>query len=164
MHFPVRNSKWGRLLGSASLDSSSETSTVPQAFTRSLSAKDPKERPSSSSSGSSGSQPTSGSGNKVFPKLQKVSATSSPGITRQDTIDEMAEVEQPRNLSLRKMQSYDCGLRDPLTASMYQQAVPDIIAPLEYKELMTNLMDFKVPKFSASYFNISNVNWMSIIL
>lgn len=143
---PARGSKWGRLLGSASLDSASESSSQPQAFTRSLSAKDPKERPSSSSSGSSGGQPTSGSGNKIFPKLQKVSATSSPGITRQDTIDEMVEVEQPhlRNLSLRKMQSYDCGLRDPTTASMYQSAVPETIAPIEYKELMTNLMDFKV--------------------
>ncbi|XP_023311113.1 potassium voltage-gated channel protein eag [Anoplophora glabripennis] len=142
----ARGSKWGRLLGSASLDSASESSSQPQAFTRSLSAKDPKERPSSSSSGSSGGQPTSGSGNKIFPKLQKVSATSSPGITRQDTIDEMVEVEQPhlRNLSLRKMQSYDCGLRDPSTASMYQSAVPETIAPLEYKELITNLMDFKV--------------------
>ncbi|KAJ8971037.1 hypothetical protein NQ317_008709 [Molorchus minor] len=141
----VRGSKWGRLLGSASLDSASESSSQPQGFTRSLSAKDPKERPSSSSSGSSGSQPTPGSGNKIFPKLQKVSATSgSPGITRQDTIDEMVEVEQPRNLSLRRMQSYDCGLRDPTTASMYQTAVPEAIAPLEYKELMTNLMDFKV--------------------
>ncbi|KAJ8968216.1 hypothetical protein NQ314_002401 [Rhamnusium bicolor] len=126
-------------------DSASDTSSQPQGFTRSLSAKDPKERPSSSSSGSSGSQPTPGSGNKIFPKLQKVSATSSPGITRQDTIDEMVEVEQhhSRNLSLRKMQSYDCGLRDPSTASMYQTAVPEAIAPLEYKELMTNLMDFK---------------------
>lgn len=112
----------------------------------SLSAKDPKERPSSSSSGSSGGQPTPGSGNKIFPKLQKVSTSSSPGITRQDTIDEMVEVEQmhSRNLTLRKMQSYDCGLRDPTIASMYQTAVPEAIAPLEYKELMTNLMDFKV--------------------
>ncbi|XP_030745444.1 potassium voltage-gated channel protein eag-like [Sitophilus oryzae] len=140
----VRGSKWGRLLGSASLDSSSESSNqAGTAFQRSLSAKDPKDRPSSSSSGSSGSQPTAGSGNKVFPKLQKVSATSNPAITRQDTIDEMNEVEPPRNLSLRKMQSYDCGLRDPSTASMYQ-TVPDPIAPLEYKELLTNLMDFKV--------------------
>ncbi|XP_066245791.1 potassium voltage-gated channel protein eag isoform X2 [Euwallacea similis] len=141
----VRGSKWSRLLGSASLDSGSETSNqTGTAFQRSLSAKDPKDRPSSSSSGSSGSQPTPGSGNKIFPKLQKVSATSSPAITRQDTIDEMVEVEQPRNLSLRKMQSYDCGLRDPSTASMYQTAVPDSIAPVEYKELLTNLMDFKV--------------------
>ncbi|KAH1021170.1 hypothetical protein HUJ04_010718 [Dendroctonus ponderosae] len=142
----MRGSKWSRLLGSASLDSGSECSNqTSAAFQRSLSAKDPKDRPSSSSSGSSGSQPTAGSGNKIFPKLQKVSATSSPAITRQDTIDEMVEVDQPRNLSLRKMQSYDCGLRDPSTASMYQTAVPDPqIAPVEYKELLTNLMDFKV--------------------
>ncbi|CAH0560828.1 unnamed protein product [Brassicogethes aeneus] len=143
----MRGSKWGRLLGSASLDSSSETS-APNAttFTRSQSAKDPKDRPSSSSSGSSITQSTSGSGNKIFPKLQKVSTTSSPGITRQDTIDEMGEVEQThsRNLSLRKMQSYDCGLRDPSTASMYQPAVQEPVAPVEYKEIITNLMDFKV--------------------
>lgn len=145
---PGRASKWGRLLGSASLDSGSESSTqAQQSFTRSLSAKDPvKERPSSSSSGSSGSQPTPGSGNKVFPKLQKVSTNSTPGITRQDTIEEMVEVEPPhsRNLSLRKMQSYDCGLRDPSTASMYQTPLPDPIAPPGYKELMVSLLDFKV--------------------
>lgn len=58
----------------------------------------------------------------------------------------MVEVEHPRNLTLRKMQSYDCGLRDPSVASIYHQTVPEIIAPLEYKELMTNLMDFKVIK------------------
>lgn len=80
---PARTSKWGRLLGSSSLDSGSECSgQIAQGFTRSLSAKDPKERPSSSSSGSSSNQASSGSGNKVFPKLQKVSTTSTPGITR----------------------------------------------------------------------------------
>ncbi|XP_049825463.1 potassium voltage-gated channel protein eag-like isoform X2 [Aethina tumida] len=149
----MRGSKWGRLLGSASLDSSSEASGAnPQTFQRSQSAKDPKDRPSSSSSGSSMSQSTSGSGNKIFPKLQKVSTTSSPGIIRQDTIDEMGEVESNhgggRNLSLRKMQSYDCGLRDPSTASMYQPALPpettSAVTPAEYKEIITNLMDFKV--------------------
>lgn len=144
---PARTSKWGRLLGSSSLDSGSECSAqVAPGFTRSLSAKDPKERPSSSSSGSSGSQAPTGSGNKVFPKLQKVSTTTTPGITRQDTIDEMVEIEPPhfRNLNLRKMQSYDCGLRDPSAISFYQSTVTEAIAPPEYKELMTNLMDFKV--------------------
>lgn len=143
---PARTSKWGRLLGSSSLDSSSEVASQPPSFTRSLSAKDAsKDRPSSSSSGSSGSQST-GSGNKVFPKLQKVSTNSSPGITRQDTIEEIVEIEAPhRSLQLRKMQSYDCGLRDPSTASLYQTPVLEpSIAPPEYKELMTNLMDFKV--------------------
>ncbi|ENN78909.1 hypothetical protein YQE_04632, partial [Dendroctonus ponderosae] len=78
-------------------------------------------------------------------EIAKESILVFPAITRQDTIDEMVEVDQPRNLSLRKMQSYDCGLRDPSTASMYQTAVPDPqIAPVEYKELLTNLMDFKV--------------------
>lgn len=144
-----RQSKWGRLLGSSSLDSGSDCSNQQQtAFQRSLSAKDAtKDRPSSSSSGSSGSQPPPGSGNKVFPKLQKVNTTQSPGITRQDTIEEIVEIETPnksRNLSLRKMQSYDCGLRDPSSISLYQTPIPDPIAPPEYKELMTNIMDFKV--------------------
>lgn len=148
----ARPSKWGRLLGSSSLDSGSECSNQQQAaFTRSLSAKDAtKDRPSSSSSGSSGSQPPPGSGNKVFPKLQKVSTAQSPGITRQDTIEEIVEIETPnksRNLSLRKMQSYDCGLRDPSSISLYQTHMapePMPIAPPEYKEIMTNIMDFKV--------------------
>lgn len=64
----------------------------------------------------------------------------------------MGEVESNhgggRNLSLRKMQSYDCGLRDPSTASMYQPALPpettSAVTPAEYKEIITNLMDFKV--------------------
>ncbi|CAG9820257.1 unnamed protein product [Phaedon cochleariae] len=141
---PVRAGKWGRLLGSGSLDSSSDTSTATPGFTRSLSAKDPKERPGSQSSGGAGAAPSSGSGNKVFPKLQKVSAASTPAGSRQDTIDEMVELPQSRNLSLRKMQSYDCGLRDPSSATMYQPSVPDQITMTEYKELMTNLMDFKV--------------------
>lgn len=145
---PARTSKWGRLLGSSSLDSASENSAQIPTFTRSLSARDSaKDRPSSSSSGSSGGQPpTGGSGNKVFPKLQKMSTTSSPGIMRQDTIEEIVEIETPRlrNLSLRKMESYDGGLRDPVAAHFYQQPVPETIAPPEYKELMTNIMDFKV--------------------
>lgn len=81
----------------------------------------------------------------MFPKLQKVSTTTSPGITRQDTIEEIVEVETPhRSLGLRKMQSYDCGLRDPSSISLYQTPVPEPIAPPEYKELLTNIMDFKV--------------------
>ena len=42
------------------------------------------------------------------------------------------------------MQSYDCGLRDPSTASLYQTPIPDPVSAPEYKEIMTNLMDFKV--------------------
>ena len=68
---PSRTSKWGRLLGSSSLDSSAEVGAQVPAFTRSLSAKDAsKERPSSSSS-SSGSQST-GSGNKVQYRRKRI--------------------------------------------------------------------------------------------
>ncbi|GLV37371.1 ether a go-go [Carabus blaptoides fortunei] len=161
----VRTSKWGRLLGSSSVEEC--PSQPPASFTRSLSARDTasKERPGSSSSGSSsggqssgggGGSSGGGSGNKVFPKLQKMS--SSPGITRQDTIEETAETapqdeltsshpihhsshhHTSRSMSLRKMESYDCGLRDPAAIALYSEP----LAPPEYKEIMSNLMDFKV--------------------
>lgn len=164
----VRTSKWGRLLGSSSVEEC--PSQPPASFTRSLSARDAvtkDSRPGSSSSGTSSSTTSSnnsgGSGNKVFPKLQKMS--SSPGI-RQDTIEETAETLQQeeilpanaltlttssthhpslhhhatRSMSLRKMESYDCGLRDPAAIALYSEP----LAPPEYKEIMANLMDFKV--------------------
>lgn len=164
----VRTSKWGRLLGSSSVEEC--PSQPPASFTRSLSARDAMtkdSRPGSSSSGTSSSTSSSnnsgGSGNKVFPKLQKMS--SSPGITRQDTIEETAETvpqeeilpaslmtltsssthhpslhHTTRSMSLRKMESYDCGLRDPAAIALYSEP----LAPPEYKEIMANLMDFKV--------------------
>lgn len=145
-----RPSKWGRLLGSSSLDSGSEPTAPPPSFTRSLSARDAaKERPhSSSSSGSSSTTaPPHGSGNKVFPKLQKLSTTTGPQVKRQDTIEEIVEVEDmvrerariDRSLSLRKVDSYDCGLRDPTAALLY--AAPE---PPDCRDLMANMMDFKV--------------------
>lgn len=148
-----RPSKWGRLLGSSSLDSGgSEPAAVPPpSFTRSLSARDAaKERPHSSSSSGSASTapPPHGSGNKVFPKLQKLSTTTAPQVKRQDTIEEIVEVEDmvrerariDRSLSLRKVDSYDCGLRDPTAALLYA-APPD---PPDCRDLMANMMDFKV--------------------
>ncbi|XP_011308314.1 potassium voltage-gated channel protein eag isoform X5 [Fopius arisanus] len=94
-----RASKWGRLLGSSSLDSGSETGTGTDTFKRTLSARD--SRPSSSVST-----------NKVFPKLSKLSGT----------IEEVQDPEPPKEpptttlaieskqLSLRRLESYDGGL------------------------------------------------------
>ncbi|XP_063977462.1 potassium voltage-gated channel protein eag isoform X3 [Diachasmimorpha longicaudata] len=94
-----RASKWGRLLGSSSLDSGSETGTGTDTFKRTLSARD--SRPSSSVSM-----------NKVFPKLSKLSGT----------IEEVQDPEPPKEppsttlaieskqLSLRRLESYDGGL------------------------------------------------------
>lgn len=149
-----RPSKWGRLLGSSSLDSGSEPAVPAPSFTRSLSARDTaaaaasKERPNSSSSSGSGSAPPHASGNKVFPKLQKLSGASPATVKRQDTIEEIVEVEDmvrerariDRSLSLRKVDSYDCGLRDPAAALLYA-AAPD---PPDCRDLMANMMDFKV--------------------
>lgn len=99
----TRPSKWGRLLGSSSLDSSNETG-VNDTFKRSLSARD--------------SRPSSSAGtNKVFPKLAKLGSTGG-------TIEEVNDTENlkessshvqnlsadSKQLSLRRLESYDGGL------------------------------------------------------
>ncbi|XP_026681940.1 potassium voltage-gated channel protein eag-like [Diaphorina citri] len=120
-----RSGKWGRLLGSSSVESGSESTST-------------KYLPGASKEPSALRLPTSGtngSGNKVFPKLQKVTATSagplhSPsGLRREKTIDESIEVEET---SAPKPES---GL------VVYQ---PKGTSPDKYKEIITNIMDFKV--------------------
>lgn len=141
----VRTSKWSRLLGSSSVEESPSTTagSTAASFTRSLSARD---RPGSSTSSAGGgvtqshsSNGSGGSGNKVFPKLQKMQSSSGLGgsMARQDTL--VVEQPEPRtgSLGLSRMDSYDCGLRDPAAIALYSSGT-------EYKEIMTNLMDFKV--------------------
>ncbi|KAI5699483.1 hypothetical protein M8J75_003699 [Diaphorina citri] len=120
-----RSGKWGRLLGSSSVESGSESTST-------------KYLPGASKEPSALRLPTSGtngSGNKVFPKLQKLTATSagplhSPsGLRREKTIDESIEVEET---SAPKPES---GL------VVYQ---PKGTSPDKYKEIITNIMDFKV--------------------
>lgn len=134
----VRTSKWSRLLGSSSVEESPSTTATSTAasFTRSLSARD-KPGSSTSSAGvtqSHSSNGSGGSGNKVFPKLQKMQSSTS---MRQDSL--VVEQPEPRtgSLGLHRMDSYDCGLRDPAAIALYSSGN-------EYKEIMTNLMDFKV--------------------
>ncbi|XP_024937105.1 potassium voltage-gated channel protein eag isoform X3 [Cephus cinctus] len=98
----ARPSKWGRLLGSSSLDSGSDTGTGTDTFKRSLSARD--------------SRPTSSAGtNKVFPKLGKLGGT----IEEVSDADHLKDPHptQPaslgvdsKQLSLRRLESYDGGL------------------------------------------------------
>lgn len=170
---PARPSKWGRLLGSSSLDSGSEsasgaTATVSGTGLAAIGR-------SSSSGGGSGSASSagmsSGSGNKVFPKLQKVSAPGSglsgsgpgppghlsghlPTITRQETIEEMVELEE-RDLQPRPGPTTGTAAAGPATsAASATAAVPALaqglapgaapISGVQYKELIGNIMDFKV--------------------
>ncbi|XP_076634029.1 potassium voltage-gated channel protein ether a go-go isoform X7 [Colletes latitarsis] len=98
----ARPGKWGRLLGSASLDSGSETGTGVDTFKRSLSARDA--RPSSSAGS-----------NKVFPKFGKLSGTiEESGDT--EVAKESQQPQQPpaaadtKQLQLRRLESYDDGL------------------------------------------------------
>ncbi|XP_070493182.1 potassium voltage-gated channel protein eag isoform X2 [Chironomus tepperi] len=83
-------SKWGRLLGSSSVDSASDGSAK-MSVSRSLSARESL-RETSQARASSIPNNNGGQGNKVFPKSVKLS----PGpvsLTRQDTIEEGGEAE-----------------------------------------------------------------------
>lgn len=138
----VRASKWGRLLGS-SLDSGSETVVS----SRQASGRD---SPVKSSLSGNGNGPSTGSGNKVFPKLQKVAAAgvlAPPQVARQDTIEEIVEVEdkQLKATKLKKFDSYDSGIirsSDKKINETFQGQQTGTTA--EYKELISNIMDFKV--------------------
>jgi len=179
----IRTSKWGRLLGSSSLDSGSESmnsNNNTAGIQRSVSArdqmngtsKDKAQSLSGAGSNMSTNGATTGSGNKVFPKLQKVTTTTStpstalapPQIARQDTIEENVELEDHGVASntagnnLRKVDSYDSGILRSCDQRLneaslggivlYQQptvtSTPSGIAATEYKEIISNIMDFKV--------------------
>ncbi|XP_006621668.1 potassium voltage-gated channel protein eag isoform X2 [Apis dorsata] len=99
-----RAGKWGRLLGSSSLDSGSETGTGVDTFKRSLSARDA--RPSSSAGS-----------NKVFPKFGKLSGTieetgdaETAKESQQLQQQQQQNVADSKQLQLRRLESYDDGL------------------------------------------------------
>ncbi|XP_072752747.1 potassium voltage-gated channel protein ether a go-go isoform X2 [Anoplolepis gracilipes] len=104
----TRPGKWGRLLGSSSLDSGSESGAIGDTFKRSQSARDP--RPSSSVAT-----------NKVFPKLGKLGGTieevsdnvenPKDGQQQQQAQPQQTlAVETSKQLQLRRLESYDGGL------------------------------------------------------
>ncbi|XP_031626663.1 potassium voltage-gated channel protein eag isoform X2 [Contarinia nasturtii] len=82
-------SKWGRILGSSSVDSASDTCTK-IAVSRSLSARESLRDTAGQGKQSSSSSSNGGQGNKVFPKTQKLQP-SPAALARQDTIDETNE-------------------------------------------------------------------------
>ncbi|XP_018377223.1 PREDICTED: potassium voltage-gated channel protein eag isoform X2 [Trachymyrmex cornetzi] len=103
----TRPGKWGRLLGSSSLDTGSESGTAGDAFKRSLSARD--------------SRPSSSAGtNKVFPKLGKLGERTIEESG--DNVENQKDAQQPqapqqqtlsissKQLQLRRLESYDGGL------------------------------------------------------
>ncbi|XP_017793021.1 PREDICTED: potassium voltage-gated channel protein eag [Habropoda laboriosa] len=96
-----RPGKWGRLLGSSSLDSGSETGTGVDTFKRSLSARDA--RPSSSASS-----------NKVFPKFGKLTGTIEESgdteIAKETQQQQQQSTTDSKQLQLRRLESYDDGL------------------------------------------------------
>ncbi|KAK3914134.1 Potassium voltage-gated channel protein eag [Frankliniella fusca] len=162
---PARASKWGRLLGSSSLDSGSESASggagagsgsgLAGALSAAARSSSSGGGSGSGSSGGGASAPSgSGSGNKVFPKLQKVAgATPSsgsgsgtgpgppvamlPAITRQETIEEMVELEE------RDLQR-DRGPSQAQAQALAQAQGASGISGVQYKELIGNIMDFKV--------------------
>ncbi|XP_046867366.1 potassium voltage-gated channel protein eag isoform X2 [Drosophila willistoni] len=87
----TRASKWGRLLGSSSVDSASDTSAK-VAVSRSLSARESLRESTAQVRQSSTSSSNGGQGNKVFPKAPKMQASQAT-LARQDTIDEGGEVD-----------------------------------------------------------------------
>ncbi|XP_037727548.1 potassium voltage-gated channel protein eag isoform X1 [Drosophila subpulchrella] len=93
----TRASKWGRLLGSSSVDSASDTSAK-VAVSRSLSARESLRESTAQARQSSTSSSNGGQGNKhlqlskVFPKAPKLQASQAT-LARQDTIDEGGEVD-----------------------------------------------------------------------
>ncbi|XP_059480211.1 potassium voltage-gated channel protein eag isoform X3 [Neocloeon triangulifer] len=142
--------RWGRLLGSASsgAESSDKEGRAPSAKERAAPA------------------PPSGSGNKVFPKQTTPQRTSA----RQDTIDEIVEVEERRAASklalLRKADSNDSGIlrsseqklselstatTTSLIATSTAVAPTNIVAPIvaplpapELQLLLASIAEFKV--------------------
>ncbi|XP_017760899.1 PREDICTED: potassium voltage-gated channel protein eag isoform X2 [Eufriesea mexicana] len=100
-----RAGKWGRLLGTSSLDSGSEAGTGVDTFKRSLSARDA--RPSSSAGS-----------NKVFPKFGKLSGTieesgdaeNAKETQQQQQPQQQQNTADSKQLQLRRLESYDDGL------------------------------------------------------
>ncbi|XP_063236097.1 potassium voltage-gated channel protein eag [Bacillus rossius redtenbacheri] len=150
----IRASKWGRMLGSSSLDSGSDSLSAPAASRCAASAASAVVANGKEHHLQAGSPPASnglGSGNKVFPKALKLSAkpalsSSSPPPPpptqqqqqpRGDVVDEIVELDDRPTVPGRAARRPDPLAVDGLGV-VVRAAAP------EYKELVANLMDFKV--------------------
>lgn len=166
-----KTSKWGRLLGSSSVDSASDTSAK-VAVSRSLSARESLRESVSQGRQSSTSGSSGGPGNKVFPKVAKLASSPASSLARQDTIDEGGEgdavspVPVPhsrehrlsidktgsvdrvgsveRNLSLERERQIEMACSRATMIDTYDNGLRDQPSTLAERDLVATVMDMKV--------------------
>ncbi|KAM7349594.1 potassium voltage-gated channel protein ether a go-go isoform 1-T3 [Cochliomyia hominivorax] len=166
----TRASKWGRLLGSSSVDSASDTSAK-VAVSRSLSARESlRESTAAQARQSSTSSSNGGQGNKVFPKAPKLQASQAT-LARQDTIDEGGEVDssppsrdsrvviegssapatvltalstKERNLALERERQIEMASSRATTSDTYDTGLREQPPTLAQRDLIATVLDLKV--------------------
>ncbi|XP_055909142.1 potassium voltage-gated channel protein eag isoform X6 [Eupeodes corollae] len=152
----TRASKWGRLLGSSSVDSASDTSTK-VAVSRSLSARESLRESTAQGRQSSTSSSNGGQGNKVFPKAPKLQASQAT-LARQDTIDEGGEVDsssppsrdsrldaaKERNLALERERQIEMASSRATTSDTYDTGLREQPPTLAQRDLIATVLDLKV--------------------
>ncbi|XP_058974689.1 potassium voltage-gated channel protein eag [Musca domestica] len=167
----TRASKWGRLLGSSSVDSASDTSAK-VAVSRSLSARESlRESTAAQARQSSTSSSNGGQGNKVFPKAPKLQASQAT-LARQDTIDEGGEVDssppsrdsrvviegssaptavslaaitaKDRNLALERERQIEMASSRATTSDTYDTGLREQPPTLAQRDLIATVLDLKV--------------------
>lgn len=164
-------SKWGRLLGSSSVDSASDTSTKVGAVSRSLSARESLRESVSQARQGSTSSSSAGQGNKVFPKTAKLTASPATSLARQDTIDEGGEGDSvspipvpqgrehrlsidrtasgerlsvDRNLSLERERQIEMACSRATMIDTYDTGLREQPSTLAERDLVATVMDMKV--------------------
>ncbi|XP_055389302.1 potassium voltage-gated channel protein eag isoform X2 [Condylostylus longicornis] len=158
----TRASKWGRLLGSSSVDSASDTSAK-VAVSRSLSARESLRESAAQGRQSSASSSNGGQGNKVFPKAPKLSP-GQPSLARQDTIDEGGEIEsspptrteprttalalveatKERNLERERERQIEMASSRATTSDTYDTGLREQPSTLAQRDLIATVLDLKV--------------------
>lgn len=158
-------SKWGRLLGSSSVDSASDTSTK-VAVSRSLSARESLRESVSQGRQASTSSSSGGAGNKVFPKATKLTTSPATSLARQDTIDEGGEGDSvspipvpqsrdhrlsidrrgsvDRNLSLERERQIEMACSRATIIDTYDTGLREQPSTLAERDLIATVMDMKV--------------------
>ncbi|XP_039959855.1 potassium voltage-gated channel protein eag isoform X9 [Bactrocera neohumeralis] len=165
----TRASKWGRLLGSSSVDSASDTSAK-VAVSRSLSARESLRESTAQARQSSTSSSNGGQGNKVFPKAPKLQA-SQAALARQDTIDEGGEIDasppsrdtrlvgesgsaaaaaaaalaaKERNLALERERQIEMASSRATTSDTYDTGLREQPPTMAQRDLIATMLDLKV--------------------
>ncbi|XP_012159594.1 potassium voltage-gated channel protein eag isoform X1 [Ceratitis capitata] len=165
----TRASKWGRLLGSSSVDSASDTSAK-VAVSRSLSARESLRESTAQARQSSTSSSNGGQGNKVFPKAPKLQA-SQAALARQDTIDEGGELDasppsretrlvsestsaataaaaalaaKERNLALERERQIEMASSRATTSDTYDTGLREQPPTMAQRDLIATMLDLKV--------------------